>query len=530
MLVATWSSGVNIRNRQRIDIISPRTPVFPRGVVTTITMLTILSLCLVVFLLVQKLIHARHALGSLPPGPRGLPLLGNALQISLTYSWLAFTGWAERYGDVMHLSVLGKSLVILSSREAVTELLEKRGAIYSDRPIIPMAGVLAGYGKYTGMLPYGPSHREGRKLILGTLSLRNAQHLQAIQEEKVTLFVSKLAADPSKFLLHIQWLVASVVLQITHGSSIEDTSDPIVQRVHEVMSNFSKLSAQGAWLVDSFPILMYVPDWFPGAAFKRVARDARQQIATIEEMLYDIVQQQQACGQATQSFTADLLHNNPSPSPEQLVLWKEMGLHFYTAGADTTVSAIETFVILMSQNLAIQRKAQVEVDTHTQRTRPPRSSDRDALPYLNAVLKEVLRIHPVGPLALPHTLRQDDFYKGYWIPAGATVLANSWAILHDPSLYPNPETVDPGRYLQRGKSNTINPDPRAFAFGYGRRVCPGQMLAEDMLFLAAANILAHFDVSNARSFDGSEPRWEGSIICHPLPFKCTFEPRVKVPV
>lgn len=52
----------------------------------------------------------------------------------------------------------------------------------------------------------------------------------------------------------------------------------------------------------------------------------------------------------------------------------------------------------MSQNPEIQRKARAEVDTLTQRTRPPRSSDRDKLPYLNAVLKEVLRTHPVGPL------------------------------------------------------------------------------------------------------------------------------------
>lgn len=63
----------------------------------------------------------------------------------------------------------------------------------------------AGYDKYTGMLPYGPRHREGRKLILGTLNSRNAQHLHAIQEAKVALFVSKLSSDPSNFLLHIKW-------------------------------------------------------------------------------------------------------------------------------------------------------------------------------------------------------------------------------------------------------------------------------------------------------------------------------------
>lgn len=104
--------------------------------------------------------------------------------------------------------------------------------------------------------------------------------------------------------------------------------------------------------------------------------------------------------------------------------------------------------------------------------------------------------------------------------------------MHDPSLYPDPETVNPERYLHGGDSDGLNPDPRSFAFGYGRRyvtsfwqrslgrpltmgpdrACPGQLLAEDMLLITAANILAHFDVSDARSLDGSAPQWEGAII------------------
>ncbi|TFY67202.1 hypothetical protein EVJ58_g1776 [Rhodofomes roseus] len=96
--------------------------------------------------------------------------------------------------------------------------------------------------------------------------------------------------------------------------------------------------------------------------------------------------------------------------------------------------------------------------------------------------------------------------------------------MRDPSLYPNPEVVDPERYLHNSDKN-INPDPRTFAFGYGRRVCPGQILAEDTFYLTAANILASFDVSDAVSLDGSKPKWGGGIVSKPLPFNCTIKPR-----
>lgn len=124
-------------------------------------------------------------------------------------------------------------------------------------------------------------------------------------------------------------------------------------------------------------------------------------------------------------------------------------MHFSTQPPQTS-SAIESFLILMAQHPDVQRKVQAEVDALTKRSRPTRPSDRKDLPYLNAVLWEVFRYNTAGPLgtsllassllqtpdsvraghaALPHQVRRDDNYAGYWIPAGSTVLANTWYAL-----------------------------------------------------------------------------------------------------
>lgn len=91
-----------------------------------------------------------------------------------------------------------------------------------------------------------------------------------------------------------------------------------------------------------------------------------------------------------------------------------------------TVSTLSTFVLAMTQNPDIQAKAQRELESVLGPDRMPTFEDKDSLPYLTAIVKECLRWEPVAPVAIPHQCVQDDVYEGYHIPAGATVIANSW--------------------------------------------------------------------------------------------------------
>ncbi|EPT01788.1 CyP450 monooxygenase [Fomitopsis schrenkii] len=439
------------------------------------------------------------------------------------HAWLAFTEWANEYGPVMYLSSMGSSIIVLSSLEVISDLFDKKSAMYSDRPLAPMAGEFAGFRKYTAFMPYCHRHREGRKLILGELNARKLPSLQAVQEEKTAEFLSRMAQTPSDFRGHVRWLVAAIVLQIAFGLTAGGSDDPFVLKMAETMENLSEVTAPGAYLVDSLPFLKHVPEWFPGAAFKIKGREVREFVARLEQDLYLVTLAQLERGETTSSFVADFLNGHRDATTEEKDFCREVATNFYGAGTDTTISAILSFILIMAQHPHIQRKAQEEIDAVVV-GRPPRCNDRQNTPYLEAVLKEVHRWHPVLPIALPHQVLQEDVYAGYRIPAGCTVFANTWAIFHDPELYPLPNEVIPERYL--GKTDgTLNPDPRDFAFGYGRRVCPGRVLAEDTLFIAAATLLASFNISNALPLKGDKIAYTSGIISRPEDFACRILPR-----
>ncbi|KZT64716.1 cytochrome P450 [Daedalea quercina L-15889] len=466
---------------------------------------------------------------SLPPGPTGLPFIGNTLQMPKNREWVAYGQLAKKYGDVMHMTVLGKSIIVLTSREAILDLLEKKGTIYADRPIIPMGSEMIGYSRITILCPYGTRLKESRKLITNAVNARSAPDIHRVAEVKILRLLPKLLASPTDFKSHLRWFIAGVVLQITHGHDVQDLgTDPLCQLAGVVNAQFSAVLVPGKFLVDSFPLLRYIPAWFPGAGFKAFANDARRSLNRLLDEPYNQVKEQITRGTATESFTSKLIENNPNPSEEELLIYKMSSTQFYAAGADTTASSLESLFLILALYPEVQRKAQAELDALLGSTRLPKCSDRDKLPYVSGLVKEVHRWIPVFPLAIPHKVMQDDMYKGYHIPKGATVVANSWAVLHDPSIYPDPFEVKPERYLNQ-KIEDVNPDPVYFAFGYGRRYCPGRILADDMVFIVAATILATFNVTNARSLSGEsilkDVQSDGGSINHPPPFTCTVTPR-----
>ena len=138
------------------------------------------------------------------------------------------------------------------------------------------------------------------------------------------------------------------------------------------------------------------------------------------------------------------------------------------------------------------RKAQQELEEVVGKDKIVEESHIHKLPYLYAVMKEVLRLHPALPLLVPHCPSETCTVGGYTIPKGSRVFVNVWAIHRDPSVWENPLEFNPDRFLN-GKWDYSGSDFSYFPFGSGRRICAGIAMAERMFMYSVATLLHSFD-------------------------------------
>jgi len=245
------------------------------------------------------------------------------------------------------------------------------------------------------------------------------------------------------------------------------------------------------------------------------------------ERPFKFVQVQLANGTATKSFVATELENSSgSTEDESDIKWTTAAM--YGGGTDSSVSVMEAFVLAMTLNPEVVRKAQAEIDAAVGLDRLPQASDRHMLPYVEAVMKEVLRWQVPAPMSLPRATGEDDVYNGYFIPKGSVIFPNVWLMCRDPSLYHEPFDFKPERFLP-GEGREPEPDPRHLIFGFARRICPGKEFADATLFAVFSMILATFDISKTRDSFGEvivpPVEFVPGVLNHPRKFKCSITPR-----
>ncbi|KAG6845597.1 hypothetical protein H0H87_006650 [Tephrocybe sp. NHM501043] len=460
----------------------------------------------------------------LPPGPKGYPLIGNVLDMPSKQEWVTFSQWGERYGHIASITLLGQPIIILNSAKTAREILDKKSHIYSDRPVMQMGGNLVGWKNTLVLLPYGDRFRRYRRMfhtVIGSrISMNQFSHTEELETRK---FLRRVLTQPTDLAAHIRHTAGSIILHISYGYKVKEANDPFVKLADKAMEQFSLCTAPGAFLVDVLPILRHVPAWIPGTGFQR---KASAWSATLNEMVehpHNFVKREMAAGTALASFTSNLLEGRNEDEFD--IKWCAASL--YSGGADTTVSANYAFFLAMTLYPEAAKKAHAEIDSVIGSDRLPTLEDRAHLPYVDALVKEVFRWHAVVPLGGPHSSTEDDVHDGYFIPKGSIVMANVWGLMHDPEVYADPHTFNPDRFIAtEGKS--AEPDPRGLCFGFGRRICPGMLLADSSVFILCAMSLAVFDISktveNSVVIEPVHEYTEGTI-SHPKPYKCTIKPR-----
>ncbi|RDX54729.1 cytochrome P450 [Lentinus brumalis] len=456
-----------------------------------------------------------------PPGPRGFPIVGNAFQMPQGHEWLRYAQWGTQYGPLVYLRLFTQNVYVVNAYHVASEILDKNSSKSADRARAQvMVGELIGWNKGLAFSPAGPRHREYRKLLSSSLNSNAARRLSSLQQSSAVQLLRALIDSPQQLRDHIRDSISSNTVNIVFGEQISTPDFDYIALADDAHYKFALAATPYRYAVDFFPPLKYLPSWFPGAAFKRQARQWRAELEHLVYTPYNIVKERVARGVASPSYVSNCIGASSADklakAKEEAIMWTAASL--YTGGTDTTIAGILSFFLAMSLHPDVQRRGREEILGHIGTERLPTLDDKPSLPYIEAIVKEVLRWNGIAPSGIAHRTNDTIIYENYEIPPGSTIITNIWGMTHDESVYKDPFTFNPERFLGAAPEH----DPTTLAFGFGRRVCPGSHLALQSLFINIALVLATMMIEP----DGERPevRYTSGIISQPEPFKCRIRP------
>ncbi|TCD66224.1 hypothetical protein EIP91_001627 [Steccherinum ochraceum] len=438
----------------------------------------------------------------LPPGPKGLPLLGNALQIPAQLPWKKYQKWSEDLNsDIISLSLPMRPTIILNSAKVTIDLLEKRSHLYSSRVRFVVIEMMS-WNTNFALMPYGPFWRAHHRTLHQYFHQSAVHHYMPQQLEHTRKLLVNIMNSPQHIRKHIRQTITSTIFAVTYGKTVEDMDHEYVTGAGTAMQGLIHALVPGAYWVEYFPFLRHIPSWVPGTSAQKLAEKYRPYVEMARNKPFEEVRAAMKEDTATPSLVNKFLdeiqskYGDTDEGRYHEIVARNAASVVYAGGTDTTVSSVEYFLLAMALHPDVQRKAQNELDRVVGQNRLPEFEDLENMPYLRAVVMESLRWFPVSPFGIPHAVVEDDTYEGYHIPKGATVIPNVWAMTRDVDDYPDPEAFKPERYLDpHGDISPAVRDPAPLIFGFGRRICPGRHFAVNSLSILAASVLHVFEIT-----------------------------------
>ncbi|KAI9367727.1 cytochrome P450 [Aspergillus egyptiacus] len=464
----------------------------------------------------------------LPPGPSTEPIWGNMRQINLLYPQYQYAQWAKTYGPVYTVMLGDTAHLIVSGLREVRDIFIKQGASSASRPPSRFQ-LLMRDGFFPG-LNNGEKWRQSRKMWQTVLNNTAAKQYLPYQELETRQLLFDLLNTPARWRDHIERYSNSVAMTMVNGRRIVEADDPAVKETIQDLYDLAETGVRGAFL-DSWPFLWKIPgaEWLLPVCreAKKIADKHREFIWRNYQDVRERTQRGEVLPSVNHAIQERLRQGWPGISE---IEGAEIGHHLLTGTTDTTASTLINWVAAMCLNPEAQRKAQEEIDRVVGPDRLPTDADAPKLPYVQQVIQESQRWITSVPLSLPRAANAPVHWAGYTIPEETGLIMNSHALHNDPTIFPSPDKFLPERWEGKPNASSNGEAQLLFTFGAGRRVCPGQHLAERSLFLVISHWLWGFDILQATDKEGKripidkDDLRPGFIVCL-NPFEARVTPR-----
>ncbi|XP_057810420.1 premnaspirodiene oxygenase-like [Salvia miltiorrhiza] len=434
----------------------------------------------------------------LPPGPITLPIIGNLHQIS-SPPFRCFTDLAARHGPIMYLRLGEAPAVVVSSPEIA--MLKDLDPSFANRPK-GVALEIMWYGYLDiAFSPYGDYWRQMRKICINELlsprMVRSFRSIRRDEAARLVDFLRESSGSSVNLTEKIFSFSSSITCRAAFGGVCNDREGLI-----KVMMETLRM-AGGFEIADFFPSSRIVTalSWTK-MRLKRMRRKLDVILDdVIDEHKENLAENAGGNGEFGSEDFVDVLLRMKEEGGEELNFpigndnIKAVLYDIFSAGTETSSSAIDWTIVELMKNTRVMAKAQAELrqvlKEGTTATTLEQNDVVHKLKYLKLVIKESLRLHPPVPM-LPRASREACKVKGYTIPADVRVMVNIWAMHRDPNFWKDPERFEPERFENDGVDFTGG-DFQYLPFGSGRRMCPGIMFGLATVELALAQLLYNFD-------------------------------------
>ncbi|KAL8593097.1 hypothetical protein ACOMHN_018023 [Nucella lapillus] len=490
-----------------------------------------------------------------------LPFFGNALHMDTTNLHLVLSELRQKYGPVFWIRLFQENILVLNDHSSIYDALVVKGSDFAGRPSMYRTCQADRNKNSIVWQTYTRRLMFLRKSVLKCLKMYRTG-LERLEEhclpeiEYLCGSFTQAGGKPFDPQNSVYEAVCSIMLYLLLGTRYDHDS-PVFRRIRELNDTFNDVFGSGRGKqLDYLPFLPF----YHADSHRQMQRGLRlrdefwrEQLNAMKtrnvdpdciiQTVVDQIDNSDAEG-ATESPSSSSSPSHSVPnnhvegrqrgwdlSDQASNIAKEVFTNLILAGTDTTSTSLCCLLLILLHHGDVQRRLQQEVDRVVGPERSPSLADRPQMPYAEAVLLELLRYISHVPLAVPHFTMCDTSVLGSPVPANTTVYINLWSSHHDKTEWVDPWQFDPSRFLD-DQGQLVSPSHenrhKLLPFGAGRRVCLGEVLAKNRLFLFVTALVQrfHFEPEDPDNLPDVDPRtYNMGLVIHPKPFRLRAIPR-----
>ncbi|WCJ40668.1 cytochrome P450 family 82 subfamily C polypeptide 2 [Euphorbia peplus] len=458
----------------------------------------------------------------------GLPIIGHMHLLGEKKSLgRIFASFADKYGPIFSVRLGMNRTILISDQAALKDCFTTNDTIIAYRPS-STHGKYVGYNNSSfGMAPYGPYWRNMRKLsATELLSKSRIKMLNYVPISELNYLMKDLYNHKHEKVdvgECIQRMILNVITRIVAGKRVFETNIDVGENVEKrplslIIRELIDVTGQ---LIpgDVIPFIGWMDIKGLVKNLKRISEEVGTIVdGWIEEHKLNINNK----SEDKKDFIDVMLSqvkDDPSMGLDQATIIKGTATTIIIAGSDTTAVTMTWALSNLLNNKKVLQRCQEELDLKVGKNRCVQVEDVDKLEYLAAVIKESMRLYPVGPLGVPREASEDCYISGYFVPKGSQLFFNLWKLHRDPKVWSNPDEFIPERFLnEKSHLDVMGQNVEYLPFGAGRRYCPGTNFAMQILSLSLARLLQGFDFAtpNNEPVDMTEGQNMTMAKVHPL--------------